>query len=331
MEGKDSCLNSKTYPDSFGRFIGTSHAMQEIYGIIEKAAASQSPVFITGQSGTGKEICAEALHFYSDRKNQPFIAVNCAALPNDLVESALFGHVKGAFTGAQTNRQGAIAQAQNGTLFLDEICNMPLDIQAKLLRFTQKHTYRQLGSDKVHKANIRIISATNCDPIGQIQTKLFREDLYYRLHVIAINMPPLRARGDDIIDIAHHYLHNYSKQENKNFTGFTDNVKNFIYNHEWPGNIRELQNMLKQIVTLHDGQMVTTFMLPDFVCQNTLHTQHEMKNNSFNHISLPLWQIEKRAIEKAIQICGGNITKAAAILAVSPSTLYRKKQSWEEK
>ncbi len=319
-------LSSEKHHSHFGRFIGTSRAMQNIYALIEKAAISDAPVFITGESGTGKEICAEMLHFYSDRRNKKFIPFNCASLPQNLVESALFGHIKGAFTGADTARKGVINEAEGGTLFLDEICDMPLDTQTKLLRFTQEYHYRKLGADKIDKANIRLICATNHDPISQIQNKQFREDLYYRLHVIPIEIPPLRERNGDIIDLAYHYLHKYSAQENKKFKSFTDNAKHFILRYSWPGNVRELQNTLRQIVTLHDGMLVTYSMLP-----KEIHQTAQREQSSFPEITLPLWKIEKQAIEKAIHFFDGNIQKAAAMLDISPSTIYRKKQFWDKK
>ncbi|MCI5060012.1 MAG: sigma-54 factor interaction domain-containing protein, partial [Alphaproteobacteria bacterium] len=193
---KTKSENSKSIdePESFGRFIGTSPAMQKLYDLITKAAPHHTPVFITGETGTGKEICAQSLHSYSSCHQGPFIALNCAALPLELAESALFGHVKGAFTGAHSNRAGAIAKAEGGSLFLDEICDMPLALQSKLLRFCQDYTYRSVGSDQPKRANIRIICATNRDPLAQIKKGKFREDLYYRLHIIPIAMPPLRKR-----------------------------------------------------------------------------------------------------------------------------------------
>ena len=172
--------------------------MQDIYVKISKLAPTEASIFIQGDSGTGKEICAQMLHTYSDRKDEPFIAINCGALPHDLIESALFGHVKGAFTGAQNAREGAVAKAQNGTLFLDEIGDMPLELQVKILRFCQDYSYSKLGSDTVNKANIRIICASNKDIKTQIEKGLFREDLYHRLHMASITMPPLCQRKEDI-------------------------------------------------------------------------------------------------------------------------------------
>jgi len=206
-------MNNQTgiqHAPDFGRFIGTSLVMQDVYSKIERYAPTNTTVFIEGQSGTRKEICAQMLHSYSDRHNNPFIALNCAALPADLIESALFGHVKGAFTGADNARDGAIARAQNGTLFLDEIGDMPLDLQAKILRFCQDFYYSKIGSDTMHQANIRLICASNKNIKHQVDRHLFREDLYYRLYVAPIMMPALQTRQSDILDIAYYYLKFYT-------------------------------------------------------------------------------------------------------------------------
>ncbi len=330
MGTKNTFDTGKVYPKSFGRFIGTSSAMQEIYQKIENAAPTNSPVFITGDSGTGKEVAAEALHFYSDRHDGPFIALNCAALPNNLVESALFGHVKGAFTGADQNREGAIQQAEGGTLFLDEICDMPLEVQAKLLRFTQDYRYQKLGADKYHKANIRIICATNRHPMEAVKASLFREDLYYRLHVLPIEMPPLCARGEDVIDLAYFYLSTYAKENNSPIKDFSEHTLQLFQQYDWPGNIRELQNLIQQLVSTIQHPVIMEAMLPDNIKKNAFSSDKKLLEG-LNHISLPLWKIEKRAIEQAITLCGGNIPKAASMLDIAPSTIYRKKQLWDKK
>lgn len=199
----------------FGQFIGTSPIMLNLYDAIDKISATDAPVFITGETGTGKEICAQSIHDKSSRKGWPFVALNCAALPENLFESSLFGHVKGAFTGADQPRDGALKQAEGGTLFLDEICEMPPTLQAKLLRLTQDYTYQTLGSDKIKAADIRIICATNTQPHTQIERHRFREDLYYRLNQHPIETPPLRKRGGDIIDLAYFYLAQYNQEANR--------------------------------------------------------------------------------------------------------------------
>ena len=318
------------HDDPFARFIGTSKAINLVHEKIEHIAASNTPVFITGQSGTGKEICARAVHHKSNRWNNPFVPFNCAALPHHLFESALFGHIKGAFTGADNNRDGAILTAQKGSLFLDEICDMPLEAQTKLLRFFDDFSYQKLGSDKFLQADIRIICATNKDPLTQIDKGLFREDLYYRLHVFPIEVPVLQDRGGDIIDIAHFYLKQYSFKYQKNFKGFSDSAIHLLKNYNWPGNIRELKNTLQQIIASENGQLITAPMLPDFIRKTNVH--HNFKQQEpFQHISMPLWRIEQDAIEQTISLCNGNISRAAAILEISPSTIYRKMQNWHKK
>lgn len=262
MTDQDHYLDSKDYPDSFGRFIGTSQKMLDVYSQIKNIASTDTPVFITGESGTGKEICAEAIHLYSDRRDHPFIAINCAALPYNLIESSLFGHIKGAFTGADKSRKGAIELAENGTLFLDEICDMPIDLQVKLLRFTQEFTYQKLGCDIQRQANIRIICATNCDPHLRVKENLFREDLYYRLHVFPIQMPPLRQREGDIIDLTYYYLEHYAQKESSNNIEFSENAEKLIQQYNWPGNIRELKNAIQQIIASCDHPVITATMLP---------------------------------------------------------------------
>ena len=329
-------------PDSnpnFAKFIGTSTAMQKVYTLIQKTAIHHTPVFITGETGTGKEICAQSIHSYSPRHQAPFIVLNCAALSFDLFDSALFGHVKGAFTGALSSRKGAIAKAENGTLFLDEICDMPLAIQAKLLRFAQNYTYQAVGSDEVKRANLRLICATNRNPETEVKNQTFRQDLYYRLFITHIHMPPLRMREGDILDLTTHYLSHYNTLYNKNFQGLGDTAMEYFYRYHWPGNVRELQNLLNRLVQLNHGKQLRTSMLPDNIVTSAYHNNKSTNMTaSAGGLSvdtppayIPLWQIEKNAIEQAITICGGNITQAAAMLDVAPSTIYRKLQNWAEK
>lgn len=214
-------------------FIGNSIPMQAVYRVIESAASSKATVFVTGESGTGKEVCAEAIHAASPRNDKPFVALNCAAIPKELIESELFGHVKGAFTGASTERQGAVEMAHKGTLFLDELCEMDLDLQSKLLRFIQTGTYQKVGSSKTSTVDVRFVCATNRNPWIEVQEGRFREDLYYRLHVIPIALPPLRDRSDDMIEIAHALLALMSVEEGKNFSRFSSDVIELFKLHTW--------------------------------------------------------------------------------------------------
>lgn len=320
---------------NFGNFIGISQPMQLVYDVIENAAKSNATVFITGESGTGKEICAEAIHAYSRRAKESFIAINCAAIPRELLESELFGHVKGAFTGAHSDRDGAVAQAEGGTLFLDEIAEMAPDMQTKLLRFLQNLTYRKVGGNKDQYANVRIICATNRDPIEEISKGNLRQDLYYRLHVIPIHLPPLRKRKTDIIDLADYYLRLYAKEEGKAFECFSDESESILVDAEWTGNVRELQNVVRGVVVLHNAKAVTAEMLASVLkvdpAKNKTSSALFSRNQDLPIAGdvKPLWEIEKGAIEHAISLCDGNIPKAAALLEISPSTIYRKKMMWE--
>ncbi|MNX09338.1 Luminescence regulatory protein LuxO [compost metagenome] len=324
---------------SFAGFIGASMAMQAVYRIIESAAPSKATVFITGESGTGKEVCAEAIHQCSPRRDQPFIALNCAAIPHDLMESEIFGHVKGSFTGAQGDRKGAASLADGGTLFLDEICEMDLDLQSKLLRFIQTGTLQRVGSGKVESVDVRFVCATNRDPLVEVKAGRFREDLYYRLHVIPLSLPPLRERGEDILLLARDLLLRYAKEEHKRFRDFDADAVRVLLDYPWPGNVRELQNVVRNIVVLNDRELVSKEILPPplnggraLVVPAPAEATPEILAEPMS-IPLPvrpLWLVEKEAIEQAIASCDGNIPKAAALLEISPSTIYRKKQGWEE-
>ncbi len=310
-------------------FVGTSRAMQSVYSIIESAAPSMASVFITGASGTGKDLAARALHITSPRADKPFITLNCATIPYDLVESELFGHVKGAFTGADETRDGAVARAQGGTLFLDEVCDMPMEMQSKMLRFLQNGQYTRVGDNKVEQSTVRIVCATNKDPAREIARAKFREDLFYRLHVIPVVMPDLCVRGQDIIVLAHVFLRRFAALENKQFEGFDPQALDLLAAHDWPGHVRELENVIRQITILYQGGRVTCMMLPPYLVQK--YAQRNTNNDNTPQPPVrPLREIEKQVIESAISRCGGNIAQAAAMLEISPSTIYRKKAEWGE-
>lgn len=340
------------YQNSFDRkqyhgFIGSSLPMQAVYRIIDAAASSKASIFITGESGTGKEVCAEAIHQQGDRADKPFIALNCAAIPHDLMESEIFGHVKGAFTGASTDRQGAASLANGGTLFLDEIAEMDMALQSKLLRFIQTSTFQQVGSSKNEQVDVRFICATNRDPLQAVADGKLREDLYYRLHVIPIHLPPLRERGEDILAIASSFLYRYAEEEGKKFSEFTTDVESILSHYKWPGNVRQLQNVIHNIVILHQGPVVSIEHLSAPLDQlvNEQEASSDMTARG-SHLPgnpeptcgekaqigqqiRPLAEVEREVIERAITLCGDNIAKAAALLDVSPSTIYRKKQAWD--
>ncbi|WP_157879349.1 sigma-54-dependent transcriptional regulator [Pararhodospirillum photometricum] len=327
---------------AFQGFVGSSAAMQRVYRRIEASSASGATVFITGESGTGKELAAEALHRNSPRAKGRFVALNCGAIPRDLMESEIFGHVKGAFTGAIADRDGAATQADGGTLFLDEICEMDFNLQSKLLRFLQSGVVQRVGDDRPRPVDVRIVCATNRDPLAEVRAGRFREDLYYRLHVIPLRMPALRERGGDVLELADHYLARINAEEHKNFRGFTPDAAQAMLAHSWPGNVRELVNVLRNIVVLNQGSEITLTMLPAPLNLSGESVEspappravpppeREEEAIPRQEDIEPLWQVERRAIERAILACGGNVPRAAALLRVSPSTLYRKKQMWEE-
>lgn len=323
-------------------FIGSSTPMQGVYRIIDSVASSKASVFVTGESGTGKELCAEALHVRSPRRDKNFVALNCAAIPKELIESEIFGHVKGAFTGATSDRMGAAERAQGGTLFLDEICEMDMNLQSKLLRFIQTGIFQKVGDPKDIKVDVRFVCATNRDPLQAVEEGIFREDLYYRLHVVPIELPPLRSREDDVMEIADHFLNEFSKEEHKDFKEFDPAVEELFRSYRWPGNVRELQNVVRNIVVLHTGDVVDEPMIPHSVLRrmsgadkNPIHSKEydlvdrKMVAQDKTEIR-PLWIVEKEIIERAIELNNGNIPRAAAQLEISPSTIYRKKMSWEE-
>jgi two-component system repressor protein LuxO len=332
--GKSRAIAIEPRPDAcvegFAGFIGASSAMQFVYEQIERIAPSAAPVFITGESGTGKDVCAEALHSRGPRADKAFIAINCAAIPRDLMESELFGVARGAYTGAHDDRKGAAELADGGTLFLDEIGEMDLSLQSKLLRFLQTGTMNRVGEPRVRKLDVRVICATNRNPMQMIAEKRFREDLFYRLHVLPIHLPPLRQRPADIMVLARHFLALYAREEHKHFTGFVPGAATALLAREWPGNVRQLQNMVRRLVVMADGGEISAQMLK----AADMDFHHVPAESSTGHPQrqaiLPMWQQEQRIIEDAIASFDGNISLAAAALEISPSTIYRKRQTWAE-
>jgi DNA-binding NtrC family response regulator len=330
--------------DHFCGFIGESLAMRAVYRIIDIAATSKAPVFITGDSGTGKELAAEAVHQRSSRSHKPFIALNCAAMPKDLMESEIFGHVKGAFTGAIADRDGAGTQADGGTLFLDEICEMDVALQAKLLRFVQTGIFTKVGGSQPQKSDIRFISATNRDPLKEVEAGRFREDLYYRLYVMPLALPALRERGRDLLLVARHFLQQYAAEEGRQFDSFAPETERLLLEYPWPGNVRQLQNIVRQIVLLNDGTVVTPDMLPPPLGlpgvnieslalavprgRSAAAAASTGAGATAADDSFSLIEMERALIELALAQSGGNVLQAAAALDISPSTLYRKREQF---
>lgn len=242
--------------------IGGSRSMQEVFEIIENVADSDANILILGESGTGKEVIANAIHYKSHRSKKPFVKVNCSALPKDLIESQLFGHVKGSFTGAHADKVGFIGQANTGSLLLDEIGEMPIDLQPKLLRVLQEKIYYRVGSDKPQEVDFRLISATNRNPFDAIQDGNLREDLYYRINTIEIKIPPLRERMEDVPMLAEHFLQIYSEKYNRNEMGFSQEAYDQMLNYNWRGNVRELQHVVERAVLLSKGERITNLNIP---------------------------------------------------------------------
>lgn len=335
----------------FAEFIGSSLPMQAVYRVLESAAPSNAGVFITGETGTGKELAARAVHSSSARAGRAFIAVNCGAIPKDLIESELFGHVKGAFTGATSDRAGAAELANGGTLFLDEIGEMPIDLQPKLLRFLQTGSYARVGDSRVRQTDIRIVAATNRDPWGAVRAGRLREDLYFRLNVIPVELPPLRDRGGDILSLAEAFLARFGEDEQRSTLEFSDEARQALLNHHWPGNVRELENLVRRCVVLAEGATIEASDLSlnqgfapaspplqpvepqGFDAAATAPASYAPASPAAPAGSgiEPLWMVEKRTIEHAIALCHDNITEAAKKLEIAPSTIYRKREQWSEK
>ena len=319
-----------------GAFTGNSPVMRAVYDRITSVARSMATVFITGESGTGKELAAQAVHDLSNRAKGPFIALNCAAIPADLLESEVFGHLKGSFTGATFDKLGAAAAADGGTLFLDEVCEMDMNLQTKLLRFLQTSTIQPVGSTKPRKVNVRILCATNRDPLEAVRRGQFREDLYYRLHVVPVHLPPLRERGSDVVEIAETALKRFCAEEGRNFTGFAPDVLALFQTLPWRGNVRQVLNVLWNIVVLNSGPIVTMAMLPAEMRQTPpaaapapTAEQPMLENGALDVFAgMTMDQIEQLLIERVIERNGGSLPRAARELALSPSTLYRKRERW---
>ena len=339
---------SRTISDmTFCGFIGSSAPMRSVYRMIESAAPSLATVFIKGESGTGKELCADAVHKLSPRGGKALISLNCSAIPRELMESEIFGHEKGAFTGAVGARQGAAELAEGGTLFLDEICEMDLALQAKLLRFLQTGTIQRVGGNRERKVDVRIVCATNRDPLEEVRRGTFRADLFYRLHVLPIELPPLRDRGADILLIARKALIECAGEEGRAFGRFDTHSEELLCGYDWPGNVRELLNAIRHAVVMNDGDVLRAAMLPAGIAQAggggpsikqvhgysagdgpILLTPNRSSASPETAALRPMWQHERDIIEAAISACGGNIGIAAAHLGISPSTIYRKRHNW---
>ncbi len=326
-------LPTQPMPATNAAFIGSSDVMQRLHTKIASVAGSMATVFVTGESGTGKELCAQAVHDTSPRHDGPFIALNCGAIPQDLLESEVFGHMKGSFTGAISDKPGAATAADGGTLFLDEICEMAMPLQTKLLRFLQTSTVQPVGATRPRKVDVRIICATNLDPLEAVRRGQFREDLYYRLYVVPIHLPPLRTRGEDVIEIAETALARFSAEENRVFSGLDPQVKALFRRYPWPGNVRQVLNVIRNVVVLNEGGVVRLDMLPDDL-RDVAPSQAGATADAADNdglaalIGRPLAEIERIVIAATLDRFSGSVPKAARALEISPSTLYRKIEAW---
>ncbi|MBF4987688.1 sigma-54 dependent transcriptional regulator [Methylophilus sp. 14] len=301
--------------------IGNSAPMQSLKQMIQQVAPERATAFIVGETGTGKELVAKALHDASPRKSQLFVAVNCAAIPVDILESELFGHEKGAFTGAVKERVGKFELANGGTLFLDEITEMPIQLQSKLLRVLQENVVEKLGGNRQIALDVRVVAATNRDPLQAVKEGKLREDVYYRLNVIQLQVPPLRERGEDVGLLADYFLH---KRQGK----LSESARACLQQYRWPGNVRELENILERAAILAGGQTIQPQHLPADITQSLAPASSEPStaNSEGNDLSIPraTETIERRLILQALDACQGNKTKAAKLLEISERSLWNK-------
>ena len=306
---------------SFHHILGKSKPMRAVFDLITRIADSPTNVLITGESGTGKELVAKAIHYNSDRKEAPFIPVNCAAIPEQLLESELFGHMRGSFTDAKADRHGLFEEAHKGTLFLDEISELPIMLQAKLLRAIQEKEIRRIGATKPISVDVRIIAATNLNLAEEAKAKRFREDLYYRLNVIEVKLPPLRDRREDIPLLVEGFLKKCAEERRKEMKDLTEAALAMLMDYEWPGNVRELENVIERAVTLSRGEKVMPDDLPPAV-QGARGDRRVLDEAAEQNLTLH--QIEKEYIKKILEKTGGNKYKAAQALGIDRKTLYRK-------
>jgi two-component system response regulator HydG len=301
----------------FSRIIGKSAKMHELFDMLATVAPTEATVLLLGESGTGKEIIANAIHQNSQRKERPYVKVNCAALPETLLESELFGHEKGAFTGAIEKKKGRFERADGGTIFLDEIGEMSLTTQTKILRVLQEREFEPVGGTKTVKVDVRIIAATNKNLEEEVKKGKFREDLFYRINVVPLTIPPLRERTEDIPLLSAHFLRLYGEKNKRMLKGFADGVLDALMNYEWPGNVRELENIIERTVIMSRGDTITFADLPPAIAG-----AHETARNTSPAISLK--EMERETITKTLQQTGGNRTKTAALLGITRKTLQNK-------
>ena len=310
---------------SFNNMIGKAHNMEQVFDLIDTVADSRATVLVTGESGTGKELVARALHYNSSRRSAPFIRLNCAALPKDLMESELFGHEKGAFTGAIKQTRGRFEMADGGTLLLDEISEIDPALQAKLLRVLQEREFERIGSTQTIKVDVRIVATTNRDLQKEVEAGNFREDLYYRLNVIEMGLPPLRERKEDIPALVQNFVAKYNEENGKRVTGVADETLDALLAYDWPGNIRELENYTERAVVVARGEALA----PDDYPQR-LPSGPQGRDDGGIHVGMTVHEMERRLIMKTLESCQGNRTEAAGMLGISTRTLRNKLHEYGE-
>lgn len=324
VEHLEAQLNNKF---SFDRIIGTSKTLQQAIELAKKVAFTDTTVLLTGETGTGKEVFAQAIHQSSNRKSKSFVAINCSAFTHDLLESEMFGHTAGAFTGATKDKKGLFEEANNGTIFMDEVGEMPLDLQAKLLRVIENGEFIKIGQSKVTKVDVRIITATNRDLLKEIELGHFRQDLYYRLSVFQIKLPALRERLSDIEMLAKYFLKTFTLKTNKKVKSISNDFIQLLKLHTWRGNIRELKNVIERSVILESEEILMPDSLPlEIQCLNAINTgTHQNKNLS----AFSLASAEKLHIQKVLNYTNSNKTETARLLGIALTTLYRKLEEYK--
>jgi two-component system response regulator HydG len=319
-------LRSNSARTDFDDLVGSSTAMRSVYDLVARVADSEASILVTGESGTGKEVIANAIHRRSRRARGPFVAVNCTAMPEALLESELFGHSKGAFTDAREARAGLFAQARGGTLFLDEVGDMPMTLQPKILRALQERKVRPLGASAEISIDVRVIAATNRDLEEAIEEKRFREDLFFRLNVIHIPLPSLRSRVSDVLPLAQHFLEVIAKRSGKAVTGITSPAAEQLISYAWPGNVRELQNCIERAIALARFDQIVVEDLPEKV--RKYRASHVLIASDDPAELVPMEEVERRYVARVLEAVGGNKTAAARILGFERKTLYRKIERW---
>ena len=307
----------------FDNIVGTSKSMQNVYQIIDKVIYNDATVFITGDSGTGKELIAHAIHYNSRRKDNPFVPVDCASIPETLIESELFGHEKGAFTGAMNRKIGKFEMANNGTLFLDEIGNLRMDVQAKLLRVLQEFEFERVGGNEKIRADVRIIAATNANLEQMIKDGSFREDLFFRINVVPLKLPALRERQEDIPLLIRHFTDLYNKEFNKSAV-FSQEAIDFLITYNWPGNVREMKNMIQRLILMAETDKISPANLPSHVREKEVIDEGRIK------VGMTLEEMEKILIRETILENGHNLSKSARILGITRKTLHNKLKKYPD-